>query len=83
MKILFIIDSLKMGGKERQLIELLKGLRQNKFIHIELVVMDRDIHYDEVHNLNVKINYLIRSKKKDLKILCTLYKICKVFYSYY
>ena len=74
-----MIDTLKMGGKERQLIELLKGLRKSKNIKAELIVMDQEVQYNDVHHLDVKINYLIRSNKKDLKIFCKLYGICHRF----
>ena len=33
IKILYIIDSLKAGGKERQLVELLKSLNKNQDFH--------------------------------------------------
>ena len=79
MKILFIIDSLKMGGKERQLIELLKGLMCNDSIVTELVVMNNVVYYNKIKNLNVKLNYLIRSSKRDIKVFYKLSKICKRF----
>ena len=65
MKILHLIDSLEPGGKERQLIELLKGLSNLKCCELELVVMNEDIHYQEVFNFGIKIHYLIRRLKKD------------------
>ena len=68
-----------MGGKERQLIELLKGLKRYKHIETQLVVMNQEIHYPEVYNLDIKIHYLIRSCKKDKKIFIHLYYLCKTF----
>ena len=79
MKILHLIDSLEPGGKERQLIELLKGLSNLKCCELELVVMNEDIHYQEVFNFGIKIHYLIRRLKKDPTIFLKLYKICKQF----
>ena len=38
MKILFFIESLGSGGKERRLVELIKGLSKDKNIEIELVL---------------------------------------------
>jgi len=66
MKILLIIDSLRTGGKEKQLIELLKGLVLRKKITVQLVVMSHNIDYREVYALGVKIHYL---SGKRLKIL--------------
>ena len=57
MKILFFVESLYSGGKERQLVELLKGLSKFEDISVELVVMRRDIHYKDVLRLNIKIHY--------------------------
>jgi len=79
MKILFFIDSLMAGGKERRFIELLKGLRSFPSIEFEIVVMSEDIHYREVFYLEKKIHFLIRKKKKDLSVFKKFYKICKVY----
>jgi len=79
IKILYIIDSLKAGGKERQLVELIKGLSNNQKFIIEICVMNKRVHYTEVNNLNIKIHYLIRSSKKDIRIFSKIYFICKNF----
>ena len=79
MKILHFIDTLRAGGKERQLVELLKGLSAYKEIVCELALMSKDIHYDDVNNLDIKKHYLIRKNKKDPRILAKLYKLCKEF----
>ena len=38
MKILLLIDSLVSGGRERRLIELIKGLRSYPHVQLKLVV---------------------------------------------
>lgn len=76
MKILFLTDSLKRGGKERQLTELIKGLRI-KNISCELVVFNRNIGYEEINNTGIKIYFLIRKSRKDIRIFFKLYKLCK------
>ena len=48
MKILFLIDCLSSGGKERRLTELMKALRLNKEIEFELITMSEDIHFKEM-----------------------------------
>jgi glycosyltransferase involved in cell wall biosynthesis len=77
LKILFFIDSLKAGGKERRFVELLKGLKASSDIFFEIVVMDDNIHYQDVFSLNNKIHYLIRKTKKDLSVFRKFYRICK------
>jgi len=79
MKILFFIDSLHAGGKERRLTELMKALKLRSDVEFELVIMNTEVHYKEVLNLNIRIHYLIRKTKKDLSIFNKFYKICKVY----
>lgn len=74
MRILTITDSFHTGGKERRLIELLKGLTKNG-VHCELIVLSKVVTYPELHDLKVRINYVERKFKQDPKILPTLYKI--------
>lgn len=77
MKILFFIDGLVAGGKERRLIELMKGLKKVPDIDFELVIMNEDIHYKEVFDMGVKIHSIIRKTKKDLPAFRIFYRICK------
>jgi glycosyltransferase involved in cell wall biosynthesis len=79
MKILFFIDSLGAGGKERRLIELMKQLRSGYDIQFELVLMNSDIHYKEVFDFGIKIHYLIRTRRKDFSVFKKLYALCKDF----
>lgn len=76
MKILTVTDSFHTGGKERRLIELLKGLSKND-IDCELVILSRVVTYPELYNLNIKIYYVDRKVKKDPTIFGKLYKIIK------
>lgn len=79
MRILFFIDSLRSGGKERRLTELMKMISLNGEIHFELVVMSREIHYTEVHDLGINIHYIIRAKKRDVSAFYSFYKICNTY----
>jgi len=80
MKILFFIESLGAGGKERRLAELLKSLKNYPEIIYELVLTRRLIHYQEILDLNIKIHYLERKYlKKDPSLFFRFYKICQDF----
>jgi glycosyltransferase involved in cell wall biosynthesis len=79
MRILFFIDALSAGGKERRLIELMKELKIRPDIEFELVVMSKSIQYAEIFNLNVKVHYLIRKTKRDISIFHKIYKLCKIY----
>lgn len=79
VKIIFFIDCLTSGGKERRLTQLMQALRKENDVEFELVLMSHDIHYKEVFDWNIKIHYLIRKTKKDLSVFKQLYDICKVY----
>ena len=79
MKILMIIDTLTAGGKERRMLELIKGLLQKKEYDIEVVILSENIFYDQIFNLNIKVHTLTRKIKKDPLIIINLFKICKKF----
>lgn len=76
MRILFFIDCLTAGGKERRLMELMKSLLKEPNVHFELVLMSEAIHYKEILDLNIKIHYIIRKSKKDPRVFFALYKVC-------
>jgi hypothetical protein len=77
MRILFFIDNLLPGGKERRFVELVKGLKAFPSIEFEMVVMNQNIHYREAYQLGNKIHFLERKIKKDLSVFKKFYKICK------
>jgi len=80
MKILFFTETLFCGGKERRLTELMKVLKLRQECEFELAVMDNEIHYKEVLDLNIPIHYLIRETKKDLSIFTMFFKLCKDYH---
>jgi glycosyltransferase involved in cell wall biosynthesis len=79
MKILFFINGIHPGGKERRLIELMKEMKKCKEFEFELVVMNEEISYPEIFDLQIKIHFLIRQSKKDIRIFQKFFSICKRF----
>jgi glycosyltransferase involved in cell wall biosynthesis len=79
MRILFFINSLFLGGKERRLTELMKALILLPEIEFELVLMNNEIHYKEVFKLGIKIHHITRKTKKDPTVLIKLSELCKQF----
>jgi len=77
MKILFFINGIFLGGKERRLLELMKEIKARRQFEFELVVMHPEINYQEILELGIKIHYLIRKNKKDISIFKRLYEVCK------
>ena len=78
MNVLFIIDTLNTGGKERRLLELLKGLDQISNIKCELIILSKNIEYKEIHDLNISIHYLERTLLKDIKLISKFITIINV-----
>ena len=79
MKIIFFIDSFPAGGKERQALELMKGIVADPANELQLVVMTKDIHYKEIFDLGIQINFVIRKTKRDLSVFRRFYQICRDF----
>lgn len=80
MRVLHLIDSLRVGGKERQLVELLKGLRCNSGIELLLVCMDDDDFYaSDIRRLPIQVEYLIRKCRWDPIIFPRLYRLVQLF----
>jgi glycosyltransferase involved in cell wall biosynthesis len=80
MKVLLLIDSLVAGGRERRLIELIKGFRKDYTdIELHLVVFKEKIHYKEVYDLGIPVEIMKRVPKKNPKVFFQLYKLCKTF----
>lgn len=78
MKILFFIESLHAGGKERRLVELIKGLSSYIEIEMELVLTKKEIHYEDIFLTGIKIHYTVRENlRKDPRIFFKFYKIAK------
>ena len=65
IKLLLFIDNLGPGGKQRRLLELIKNLSPRKDFDLYLLLTSRDIVYEEVHLLNITIDYAVRKSKKD------------------
>ncbi|MEM9673267.1 MAG: glycosyltransferase [Bacteroidota bacterium] len=76
MKILTITDAFGTGGKERRLIELLKGLRKEN-IACELIVLSDVVQYEELYTLDIDIHFLKRKYAKDPGIYWDLIRIIR------
>lgn len=81
MKILYFIEDLRSGGKERRLVELIKGLSVYPSIEIEIVLTRNIIHYVEFLPNNIKTHFIYRNQglKKNPALFYKFYKIAKVF----
>ena len=74
-----ISDNLIRGGKERRLVELIKGLLKTNKVIIELILLNDINEYPEINSLGIKIHGLKRKIKKDPRIFFRLFRISKKF----
>lgn len=81
MKILFFLESLQSGGKERRSVELIRFLKDHsEEYEIELVVTDDQIHFEEIYETGVRIRILQRKGVKyDPSIFFRFFRICRNF----
>jgi len=57
----------------------MKVLKQRQVCDFELAIMNDEIYFREVLDLNIPIHYLIRRTKRDLSIFQMFYDVCKDF----
>ncbi len=77
IKILYFIDGLRNGGKERQIIALLKAFSKNKNYKLSLVLMNKEVYFKEVFDLNLNIHFIIRKYRWDLSVFSQFIKLCR------
>jgi glycosyltransferase involved in cell wall biosynthesis len=79
-RILIFIGSLRSGGKERRLIELLTYLKAKDLFEILVVMTKNEIHYKGFYNLNINYKVIRKKwKKNDVTVFYQFYKICKQY----
>ncbi|SHJ60819.1 glycosyltransferase [Pseudozobellia thermophila] len=79
MRILFLIDNLRKGGKERRMLELVKGLLHEKDIAVEIVIFKNQIEYAIIGELAVKVHVIERKPKYAPTPFFKLFRICREF----
>jgi glycosyltransferase involved in cell wall biosynthesis len=78
VKILYIIGSFGVGGKERQLAELIKGLPKNKY-SISFIVKNADAYYlNGIENV-IDHFYSLEEKRFGFRSLLKIYKKIKEY----
>ncbi len=80
LRVVYLVDSLRVGGKERQVVELLKGLRALKHVQPMVVTMGQEQFYvPEIRDLEIPLVYLLRKVRWDPLVFSRLYAILKDF----
>ena len=76
MKILMVTCSMDRGGKERQILALIKGLIGKGF-SIELLILSRKVGYKEIYKLPIKIHYANKRIPLDVFVLAKTFRLIK------
>ncbi|MGV3656382.1 MAG: glycosyltransferase family 4 protein [Chitinophagaceae bacterium] len=80
IRIVFFIGSLRSGGKERRLIELLTFLKKENRYDMLLVMTKHEIHYPTFFELGIPFQILKKKSKKDLfSVFLQFYTVCRQF----
>ncbi len=80
LRILHLVDSLRVGGKERQTVELLKGLQRLSFVESIVATMGAEQFYvPDVQKLGIPLVYLIRRMRWDPSGFPRLWRILRRF----
>ncbi|MEH2516374.1 glycosyltransferase involved in cell wall biosynthesis [Bradyrhizobium sp. AZCC 1610] len=75
MRILHLTDHLGPGGKERQIVELLRGLCAHRDIKSFVAVTDEEEVRYEIDRDHAQVIQLVRRGKRDLRLFKSLYEL--------
>jgi len=72
LRVTFIIGGLGAGGKERQLLYLIKSLPT--YFKITIIVLSSEIFYKEIYELPIDLTIVEKTNKYRLTTICLLYR---------
>ncbi|KRR10815.1 glycosyltransferase [Bradyrhizobium valentinum] len=75
MRILHLAQGLGPGGKERQIVELLRGLFAHRDIKSFVAVTDEEKVRFEIDREHAQVIQLVRRSKRDLRLFKSLYEL--------
>ena len=77
IKILFVLDSLPRRGKERRVVELLKGFNKFNNYKFEVIILSEKIQFNSIYNLSNSQVHII--KRKFRKSPIPIFKIHRIY----
>lgn len=77
MKILYFIDGLRLGGKERRFVELIKGLKKHTEFEIVVASVWKEISYKEFYQLDIPFYFIEKKCKLDPSIFYKFYNLTR------
>jgi len=79
MKILFLIENLWAGGKERRFVQLLTYLNTIKEIYLGIIITEKDIFYDQIKKTNIPIYIIERKTRYDPTLFYKIFQVVNEF----
>ena len=80
LRVLHLVDSLRVGGKERQTVELVKGLCHSGSVESMVVTMGAEQFYvADIGKLGIPLCYLFRKVRWDPTVFPRLWRILRRF----
>lgn len=76
MTVLFVINSLKTGGKERRMLELVKSLKTRYAVHCIIFALNDEVQQSQVHDFGIKLITCKKSFLSRAKAIYTIMRIC-------
>lgn len=70
MRITFVIEAFKRGGKERRCLQLIQGLNKKGFNDIQMIIVNNGIEYSELYDTSAQI-VIIDKKARGLSLIST------------
>lgn len=78
IKVVFFIQSLAIGGKERRLVELVRSMKQKTRLHATLVLMEDNIQFENAESYFDEIIILNKRRySKDWRVFIEFLNVCK------
>ena len=78
MRVLICIEALGIGGKERQAVELIKGLASRPGLDCLVICLETDDFYlHELTSAGISVEFVPRRSRWDVRIFRKLYRIIK------
>jgi teichuronic acid biosynthesis glycosyltransferase TuaC len=75
VRVLICIDSLGAGGKERQVVELVKGLARSTDLECTVTSLESDVFYlDDLAGLGIPVEFGLRRMRWDFGVFWRLYR---------
>lgn len=81
MRITYVLDTFKGGGKERRCLQVIQGLNRAGVTDIQVIIVNNDIAYKELYDTTAKIEIIDRKNQKlsQIQTAKKLFRLLKKF----